>query len=79
VAAPAPRAASTPAPKHTTTTTKNTARHTAARAQVRRAGPRRQPPRVRAVTPAPSASAADRLVVATGIVTALSLAVVGGT
>jgi hypothetical protein len=82
VAAPARRTARTPVPEHPTTT-QTTARHAAPPSRVRRVArrstTRRQPARPRAAAPPPSASTADRLAVAAGILTALSLAFVGGT
>jgi Prenyltransferase and squalene oxidase repeat len=79
VATPARRSAPTLAPHRTPHTT---ARPAVKPAQARRvahhSAPRRQPQRARAVTPPPAASAADRLAVDAGILTALSLAFVGG-
>ena len=83
VAAPARRTAPTLAPHQTThTTTHATARPAVApepgRRVLRRAAPRRRPHRARLLTLTPTATAADRLAAAAGILTALSLAFVGG-
>jgi energy-coupling factor transport system substrate-specific component len=77
VEAPARRQASAPAPKQTATT-RTTSPHTVAPAHVRRAARRRHRTEPRTVTPPPSARAADQLAVAAGILTALSLAFIGG-
>jgi len=83
VAAPARRSAPAIAPHETTHTTTHATAPSAAPAPARRTAhrprARPQPHRGRAVTPLPTASAADRLAVDAGILTALGLAFVGGT
>ena len=76
--APARRTAPARAPHKTTRTSTHTTARTAAAAPAHRSPPRRQPHRARAVTAPPAATASDRLAVAAGILTALSLALVGG-
>ncbi len=82
VAAPARRTAPSAAPRGTTHTTQMTARPAVVRAPARRVAhrpaTRRQRQGTRAVSPPPAATAADRLAVDAGILTALSLAFVGG-
>ncbi|MGH2883535.1 MAG: hypothetical protein ACRDPA_12700 [Solirubrobacteraceae bacterium] len=82
ITAPARRTAPTPAPRKVTTTTHTTARPASAPASAgrvaHRSKARERSPTAPAVKALPSPTAADRLAVDAGILTALSLAFVGG-